>query len=760
MKKSESGNYTVYEGSDPNSLHDYSQTIAKENENRDRQFEVEQENQNTTIESLQKENEEIKEENSRLKEDLNAFPTVSGSGEYVTLDTADSRFKDFKIFGKSEQETKSGKNKLEEFLYGTGYNTAGILIEDSRVAVSNFINVQNIEKVIVSGLPATMYSNIIYFTETLEYLERTSVGHFDTIKAQIPQTAKYARLNISTAGDSTETIDKLANYKIQFEEGEIATEYEQGGAMPSILFPSKIRNVGDNINIFNKNAIFGTNGAKVEVLDTGIRVIDISGAKFDYVSTILGKEELLGETVTAYSDLLATAGTTPGILLYFGTDVAPTSGGIIQKINSNSPNAGTWKIPSEFPNGSDTIRIYLYVGGNNPAPVGGRVDYTNLKVEIGETPSPYSEHGYGNSRIIISNENLGNAEQLYNEMNISNPNNVRKEIVDGKNCIVFANSSFRTATGFKGLKGKYKKNTRYVIRAKARVYDKTLKDSYALYIQACNKNEKAIGTDSHVANAGNWVQFSFLTNVDSSLEYIDFSYGNSAYWCLDMDSLEIYEATKVKDVENNKETNIVFPFESSQRLMEGDYLADDGIHHKKRQIELDGITYGLRVESVTLSSTSSLYYCVVEIPRNIAINDINGMYCSHLIAYYGIKLGACYITNYGKYIVLVLNDQTLNTKEAVNAWLNKLYTDKVPITIEYKLAEEEVEEYTEAQKGAWKQIENLRSYEGQTNIFSNDEVSPVFEVTAKSNLSETLSSLDEKIGDIDTALDTINGEVV
>lgn len=73
MKKSESGNYTVYEGSDPNSLHDYSQTIAKELENRDRQFEEEQGNQNTNIELLQKENEEIKEENSRLKEDLNCI---------------------------------------------------------------------------------------------------------------------------------------------------------------------------------------------------------------------------------------------------------------------------------------------------------------------------------------------------------------------------------------------------------------------------------------------------------------------------------------------------------------------------------------------------------------------------------------------------------------------------------------------------------------------------------------------------------------
>ena len=46
-------------------------------------IQAEQETQNTTIESLQKENAEIKEENKRLKEDLNAFPTVNESGEYV-----------------------------------------------------------------------------------------------------------------------------------------------------------------------------------------------------------------------------------------------------------------------------------------------------------------------------------------------------------------------------------------------------------------------------------------------------------------------------------------------------------------------------------------------------------------------------------------------------------------------------------------------------------------------------------------------------
>ena len=106
---------TVYEETDKCALDEYSEQLAKDIEQKFKDeayddteikqdisnIQTEQETQNITIESLQKENAEIKEENSRLKEDLNAFPTVNGSGEYVTLDTADSRFKEFKIFGKS-----------------------------------------------------------------------------------------------------------------------------------------------------------------------------------------------------------------------------------------------------------------------------------------------------------------------------------------------------------------------------------------------------------------------------------------------------------------------------------------------------------------------------------------------------------------------------------------------------------------------------------------------------------------------------------
>lgn len=79
------------------------------------------------------------------------------------------------------------------------------------------------------------------------------------------------------------------------------------------------------------------------------------------------------------------------------------------------------------------------------------------------------------------------------------------------------------------------------------------------------------------------------------------------------------------------------------------------------------------------------------------------------------------------------------------SWLAAQKEAGTPVVVEYELAEEEIEGYTEAQKEAWKQIKNAKSYEGQTNIFSNDDVSPVFEVAARRDLNAILNSLQSQI---------------
>lgn len=186
--------------------------------------------------------------------------------------------------------------------------------------------------------------------------------------------------------------------------------YTGGMPSPNPEYPSPIQNIGNNINILNKNNILSKNGVKTEILETGIRIIDISQTKYEFISIPLGGKELLGKNITCYSDVFENKNIYSNAELFFGNDSAPTSGGVIQKQNVSS--SITWNIPSSFPNGSDKIRIYLYISGENPPSSGYSVDYTNLKVEIGDVPTDYSPYGLGNISTVISNNNVFNLKRL------------------------------------------------------------------------------------------------------------------------------------------------------------------------------------------------------------------------------------------------------------------------------------------------------------------------------------------------------------
>lgn len=207
--------------------------------------------------------------------------------------------------------------------------------------------------------------------------------------------------------------------------------------------------------------------------------------------------------------------------------------------------------------------------------------------------------------------------------------------------------------------------------------------------------------------------------------------------------ISITEINENSDFEESKKQTIIFPFKQGQKLMQGDYLADDGIHHTKTQIQLDGITRGLKVESVTKHS-NDIYYCVIKIIKQ-GVNGTNNMYSTHFTPYFGVKTGSCYMTGYGGFIVLVLTDQSITTVDAANTWLATQKEKGTPVVIEYELAEEEIETYTEVQKEAYEQIKNAISYKGQTNIFSTNEIKPIFEVEALADIGLLLNNMQAQI---------------
>lgn len=364
----------------------------------------EQTTQNKELEELRKENEMLK----------NMFPTgETEEAEYLSItDSAEASLKKLKVSGNSKQETREGYNLCnvtDQTKYGVTFKKMknGILLNGKSTET---FDVTVCEKTVaggnycIKGLGSTAsnstFQEVIYKNDTIDcYVATTSkiraFADNDVLKSRLYIYKDTTFNNLLVPVQITKSDDK---------------DYEPYGTMPSEEFPSPIQNIGNNINILNKNNIFSRNGVKTEILETGIRIIDIAQTKFEFIGIPLGGKELLGKNITCYSDVFENKNIYSNAELYFGNDSAPTSGGVIQKQNVSS--SITWNIPSSFPNGSDKIRIYLYISGGNPPSSGYSVDYTNLKVEIGDTPTNYSPYGLGNISTVISNKNVFNLKRL------------------------------------------------------------------------------------------------------------------------------------------------------------------------------------------------------------------------------------------------------------------------------------------------------------------------------------------------------------
>ena len=551
MKKSSSGNYTIYESTDPCELHKYSETLAKELEKKDNEIEKSLKESADNINELEEDN-ILNQEN--ITEIIDLLPKVSNEGESIALEnTARAKFTKFRIGGNSSQETRSGYNLLNvpEVLEISIFKEIKINLKANNTYTFKFDNA-------IAGSDNNI--SLITFRNTADIvtksLNTSTVKKFEIQPTQdITNIRIYASTDYSSSTGKTKTFQKLMIY-----EGTEDTEYEQYGTMPSVEFPSEIRNVGDNINVFNKTAEDFKNG------------ISYGWAK---------KLTLKLEPNTLYTcssnDETPIGGNTN---LLFGGSI--TDSYFVNKYVSRTC----------LTNGDGDIDIYL-----RATTIDDFFEKYYIKVEKGTRATTSSEYGCGNLEVIISNENLG-----------------------------------------------------------------------------------------------------------------------------------------------NNESHIVFPFVQGQKLMQGDYLADDGIHHTRKQIELDGTEKWNILESQKRDTTSYFYFAKADMKKASKIM-CNKFTNASLWAKDVEGIESIVDNN----VRLRINTSRASTVAELEALLAAQKEKGTPVVIEYELAEEEVEEYTEAQKEARKQIKNARSYEGQTNIFSTNEIKPIFEVEALADIGLLLNNMQAQI---------------
>lgn len=498
---------------------------------------------------------------------------------------------------------------------------------------------------------------------------------------------------------------------------------------PSLETPSNIKNVGSNIN-FLKADLFSTR--------------NING--IDFVNNGDGTYTLNG-TATENAFYAKDITLNPGTYTLSG---CPKDGQQdkygLQILGQGAGDFGsgqTFTIKSQT---TVTVRMMVWKG----------VTVSNLifkpKLEEGDTATSYSPYNCGNIAVSVFNKNWADGNRLAEQMK-GHDKDTTEEVIDGKNCIVFNNNKFLYSSGFRGLKNNYKENTQYLIKANVRIKDTSITAGYTLYIQACDKQGNIVGFKNTEAKGENWIELSFVTNKNTTLDCIIFSYGNAKEWVLDKESIQIYESNMTGECPVYEGQKIIFPLGEGQKLMLGDYLGSDKkIHHVRKQVELDG-TENCSMSGKQFEECASFYFSGASLGRKSTerTSMLSNQFVFNDMAYNDSLDAECVTNNMenasGQDLIIVNIKKSRLSEVSVSGFKKFLAEQKqkgTPVIIEIELAEEETEDFTEEQKTASEQLQNCDMYKPVTNITTEENMALI----EANYIADTKTYIDNKYNNL------------
>lgn len=645
--------------------------------------------QNIDVEQLKRESFDFK----------NVLPSISGEGENIALNnTAEATFKKLEISGNSWQETRSGKNLFNAKLIA---NT-GIQVSDDGKTITMPVATSGNGVVGANKKLSELCPHLKVGDEAYLFLETTSTinKYIHLIKSSY--TWRVNTLRTITQDDLDSNVSLYGN---RYQDGETEqvtisnlmitkennSTWEQYGAMPSAEFPSKIQNCGDNINLLNiydiRSVGYSTtlNGVDITFLEKG--AIKLNGTPTKAFSIPLVGVHQSGNYKLDLDGNYVLNGLVNGcgISFFNGTN-----------------NAGEFTVSNKVIAIKQKID-YVILSIKANASFDNEIIYPCLRKGTVETQ--HSQFGQGNLNFKICNKNLrGDLQNGYWD-------NVNKTL-SNKDSLIFKSFKIFVKAGTYTLSCNTKIN---IIRA----------------FTENNNGEYVIFSDTAI----NINSYTMTIEKDTTL-YVSARRNDNTNW-LNTDLLQLEEGETKTNFVEHKEQNLTFPLK--QKFYKDSYLASDGIHHKRKQIELDGASNGLKVSAVN-EHTNGLYYCVIALNKT-SVNS-STVYSSHFKNKGGVKVGNCYITAAGGVLVVVLEDQSITTIEQANIWLAQQKTNGTPVVAEYELAVEELEEYNEEQKAVYDEIiKTAKSYKDVTHVFSTDEISCNFDVEAFRDLSSLFSEV-------------------
>lgn len=663
--------------------------------------------QDNKIIELQNEKAELEKELKEAQEDFYQN-SIRGqaSGEYIHVEDSSNCRAKIGIGGNSEQETRSGKNKIEITKTTTTVNGCTHTIKDGTDTLSG---------------TSTGWANLIIYsftgngkTYTLSGSPQSSKNIFisahDNTQNKDLATSKNGSTGtfVATNGNSIDIIIcvapnlTLANelFKPQLEEGLKATVWEQGGASPSTDHQSEVESVGSNINIFDKdnpdmflNRLTPDNAGNIvsTLTDT---------TKTNYIITIIvpckGNKQytisrwLSGKIFIVYESEKNKFNINDKVTLLKRND----NSGIINETIATSANAKyiLVKIYSTWGNEENTYNDLI----------------SSIKIEKGKVATSYSKYGQGCVKVTKCNKNIFKPE----EFSIINQN-VTCSYKDGK----FTLNGEVTSAFTIDISKHFDFN---------KIAQLTVNKNVTFSIQKYTGNidfELNLGSRSsfYILQLRSLKKTKITKNLLEELTRFSLYVGVGKYNNFSFElQLEIGDNQTVSV--GPAEQSYIMPTQTE--MLENDYLDYDNEEevHVWKKLVFDGITNRVANRGESNSKTWARFNGNDWDKKSDWV-DYENMKCTHFIVNNSLGKGTTYAKfgNNGIMVQFVFNDNNLKTIEDVNNWLKSQYDAGTPVIVYYKQQTPTRLPFTDEQKAVAKELNNARTYKNVTNITTDSK---------------------------------------
>ena len=668
-------------------------SIKETNEDQDKNIK-----ENTkSIEEIKEESAEIKAENVRLRSDINSISLVGEvEGESIDLDdSSDARFLEFGLGGNHKQETREGYNLYNYKNVQVGKKidgNTGNIVGDYAFCFVGYIAVKENTKYI--------RSNVGTSTNLMMDKNKQSIGTTSGEAFTTPSGCAYVAFNIRR-----EKYEDGSYLKFVMNEGTELKQFEEYGASPSKDYPSEVETVGSNVNLLTYPYPDTTKTVSgITFTDVGDGTVIANGTATETVYFNLSRPTL--NKGKYYLRGIPSGGSSKTYEIKFGTH--------------NYYSGGTFEVTE-----SSFIPAESYIKINKDNTVNDLI--FKPKLEKGTVATPWSPFGMGSVEIDVVNKNLYNGKTeiggINNDGTLNNTTD-RWRTIDYINVKNITNISINiyniTTTGSLGRYCFYDKNYNFLSST-----------------QIINKN-----TIVNVSNVS-YLKFWLLNDKVPSNAQIQVEADSIPTVCI-----QHQEQTVIMPVQQEKLKEDYFDFDREKEV------------HVMKKLVLKGTETIGRWTVVGNTGTEWRFAISAEgILRTSGPIEIANIICNKLKTTsakntYDKETGIAGEANSDVVIIYIEECKEMTVSE-FNAYLKKQYDAGTPVIIYYKLATPIELDFTDEQKAVAKQIkETLHTYKNVTHIYSNDEVSPIFNIKYAKDPNVKNDNLQKQIDEIKQLLST------